>query len=140
LNRRSGLLFDTQALILWATDTIPRPVVARVGDGDQVYVSILSFWEFLLKGQYRDTGVTPDQLRELSSALDAQIIDIQFAHLEILRSLPFIGSGKTLHKDPFDRLIVAQAISEGLVLVGGDRRFPQYQKTAIGKGLQILWS
>ena len=139
MNRRSGLLFDTQALILWAQGSIPRPVVARVSGGSRVYVSILSFWEFLLKGEYRATGITFDQLYELTSALDAQIIDIQFAHLATLQSLPFIGTGKTLHKDPFDRLIVAQAISERLVLAGGDRRFPEYQKTIIGKDLKILW-
>ncbi len=140
MRNRPGLLFDTQALILWAQDAVPKTVVTHVERGHRVHLSILSYWEVSLKGKYLDVGLTLDQLQQLASAIDAELIKIELAHLHILRGLPFIGSGKTLHKDPFDRLIVAQAISEGLVLVGGDRRFAEYQKTTIGKDLQILWN
>ncbi len=60
-------------------------------------------------------------------------IDVQ--HLETLRSLPFVGS----HKDPFDRLIISQAISEDLLRVGSDREFPKYSKTPVGENLKVIW-
>ncbi len=96
-----------------------------VQDGANVHVSVVSFWEFLLKSRYHDLGITFEEMRQVVKALDASLLAIDLQHLQTLQSLPFVGK----HRDPFDRLIISQAISEGYVLVGKDREFPKYCKT-----------
>lgn len=131
----AGLLFDTQAVISWAMASAPPAVVDVVRSGAPVYVSIVSLWEFLLKASYKSIGINFEELQLTVKALSAKLLSIDIRHLETLEKLPFI----TDHKDPFDRLIVSQAISEGLFLVGADRVFPKYSDTPVGRGLQILW-
>jgi PIN domain nuclease of toxin-antitoxin system len=61
--------------------------------------------------------------------MGAQLLPITFAHLTELLALPLFPD----HRDPFDRLLIAQAISEGLRMVSNDTRFSDYKK------LRLLW-
>ena len=62
-------------------------------------------------------------------ALEAEFLPIEVRHLETLRTLPFRNN----HADPFDRLRIAQALQDRLVLVGSDTEFPSYP-------IQVLWN
>jgi PIN domain nuclease of toxin-antitoxin system len=135
LSQTDPLLFDTQAVISWAIDATTQSVISRVLAGAPVYVSVVSYWEFLLKTRYHDIGITFEEMQTATRRLGASLLGIHLPHLEVLRLLPIVGT----HRDPFDRLIIAQAISEGYVLVGRDREFPKYRKTAIGKDLAVIW-
>ncbi len=130
-----NLLFDTQAVIQWARDETTKRVVSLVDAGSPVYVSIVSYWEFLLKDAYHDLGIQFEDLEQIVAALDAKVLDIKLAHLKTLRRLPFIGR----HRDPFDRLLISQAISEGYALVGNDNEFSKYSETPIGRDLTVIW-
>ena len=117
------LLFDTQAVILWATGQIPGNVVGHVNDGSYIYVSMASLWEFTLRESKISETLNYQQFLQSVRALKARILPIETEHLDTARLMPFIGS----HKDPFDRLLIAQAIYEDFILVGGDRQFLGYQ-------------
>ena len=97
-----------------------------------VYVSVVSAWEFLLKEEKR-FGLTYDQFLATVANLRADFLPIRQEHLQTLRNLPFAGR----HRDPFDRMIISQAIQSKLILVGGDTQFPAYQKHQL---LDILWN
>jgi PIN domain nuclease of toxin-antitoxin system len=130
-----ALLFDTQAVITWADGIAPDGIKGRVFSGCRVYVSIVSLWEFLLKSRFHDVGLSFAELRSVIRDLDAILLPIHPQHLETLEMLPYVGN----HKDPFDRLIISQAISEGYALVGSDRIFPKFSKTALGSKLNVFW-
>lgn len=131
----SELLFDTQTVIYWAKNKAPKSVELSVLSGARVHVSIVSFWEFVLKSSYNNIGISFVHFTRIVEALEAHVLPIAVSHLQTLSDLPILEN----HRDPFDRLIISQAISEGLVLAGGDSRFPSYQETQIGKNLVILW-
>lgn len=130
---RAPLLFDTQAVILWAINQVPQNVVRQVAAKARIYVSIASLWEFSLKEVKQKSVITYDQFVSAIKAMEADILPVESAHINVLRQLPVLES----HKDPFDRMILAQTISEHLVLVGGDRHFAAYQKFF---SFQILWN
>jgi len=128
VKRPRTLLFDTQAVVFWATGKIPKPVVQRVNAGYAVCVSVISPWEFLLKSRTHGFGLDYNQFLATVHALQAEFLPIELSHLERLRGLPF----REQHRDPFDRLIISQAMQDKLILVGGDEEFPAYP-------LPVLW-
>jgi PIN domain nuclease of toxin-antitoxin system len=113
------LLLDTHAFIWWAARD-PRLVErARVviADADnRVVVSAVSVWEISVKRASGKLAFRHDILEVLArTGFDS--LDITPSHADLAGSLPLH------HTDPFDRLLVAQAQIEGLVLVTQDRQF-----------------
>lgn len=114
------LLLDTHVLIWWDMD---QPLHAKAGraisDADQVFVSAVTGWEIAIK-------TSLGRLRTRRSVVDAvaesgfEELPVRLAHTEQLGSLPWH------HRDPFDRLLVAQALAENLTLVTRDRVFRRY--------------
>jgi len=127
------LLFDLQAQVFWAHRLVPPVVIQRVREGSSVYVSIISPWEFLLKRNRHSFGIDYDQLQKTIKLLNAELLPIRETHLNTLKSMPVIDK----HSDPFDRLLIAQALHEDFILVGNDQKFPAYQ-TALA--LKHLWA
>ncbi|HOC01036.1 MAG TPA: type II toxin-antitoxin system VapC family toxin [Verrucomicrobiota bacterium] len=117
------LLLDTQALLWWLGDSAQLSEAARsaIGDGNNgVFVSAASAWEMEIKralGKLR----TPENLEETLTQERFVELPVRFAHTAALRALP------GLHRDPFDRLLIAQATVEGLTIVTSDRTFARYQ-------------
>jgi PIN domain nuclease of toxin-antitoxin system len=115
-----NLLLDTHVLIWWdegrrLTNAARRAIEAA----DSVYVSAASVWEIAIKiglGRLRATR-TVEQAAEESGFLE---LPITFRHAERLAGLP------AHHRDPFDRLLIAQADIEGLTLVTRDPVFERY--------------
>ena len=89
-------------------------------DGSELFVSAASWWELSIKralGRLRfDAG---DVLAKLSQA-SVSHLDITFAHAERAAALP------VLHGDPFDRMLVAQSVVEGLTVMTRDRALEGY--------------
>lgn len=117
------LLVDTH-VVLWALTTPERlsaPArAALVAPRNTLYLSAASAWEMEIK---RATGKlrTPASFDDELARLRLEELPVRLAHTRELRRLP------DHHKDPFDRLLVAQARSESLVLVTADpaiRRYP----------------
>jgi PIN domain nuclease of toxin-antitoxin system len=116
------LLLDTH-VALWYFDD-PSLLVddareAIESSENVAYLSAASVWEWALK---RAAGriATPDDMVEGASRASFEPLSVTWAHGQRAAALP------TIHADPFDRMLVAQAISEGLVLVTRDRTIPRY--------------
>ena len=119
------LLADTNA-VLWAITDDPRLGVAKATLGDmhnRVYVSAASAWEIAIKVSIGKLPVPNSLLEWLPRELDAfpfSPLPISMKHALAVESLPFH------HKDPFDRMLVAQALAERLTIVSADPIFEVY--------------
>ena len=90
-----------------------------MGSADSaLYLSIASLWECVIKSSIGKLDVPDDFYRIVSS--DYEILGIDVSHLEACASLPLH------HRDPFDRMLVAQARVGGLILVTRDRDIARY--------------
>ena len=124
------LLLDTHVAI-WATsapDRIPAQVRGLILGADQHYVSMASYWEIAIKAASGRTSNLPmnvDEAMAEFSLAGFQTLDIVFAHVSAVASL------RLDHADPFDRLILAQALTVPLTLVTHDRRLAAYSTTII---------
>jgi PIN domain nuclease of toxin-antitoxin system len=121
------LLIDTQALIWFSTDDPQLSTVARQAiesPQNEPRVSPATFWEMGIKISTRKLTL-PLPFREFMdrvvSGYALPIEPILPAHAEIVASLPFH------HKDPFDRLLVAQSRASGFTIVSSDEMLDRYQ-------------
>ncbi|GAB4278144.1 MAG: type II toxin-antitoxin system VapC family toxin [Oscillatoriaceae cyanobacterium] len=121
------LLLDTHILI-WLIEGNPNlSLTARQAIEDEsntLHLSIVSLWEITIKTSLGKLELAiPLEQIVINFILPSgiQILPIQLPHLLILQTLPFH------HRDPFDRLLIAQAKSEGLTLVSEDGMFEQYE-------------
>ncbi len=117
------LLLDTQILV-WATQAsfrISKPARDALADPvNHRFVSLASIWEIAIK---RTIGKLPITETMIDKALYDLVIDelpLLREHISIVSSLPLH------HRDPFDRLLIAQAKAEGLTIVTSDRAFAGY--------------
>lgn len=116
------LLLDTHAFI-WATDNSSKlgdKARGALESADAVHVSIAAVWEMAIKegtGRY----IFPvERFEETLSAMEFELLPITPSHAIQVTRLPLH------HRDPFDRMMVAQARVEGLTLVTADRTLARY--------------
>lgn len=115
------LLLDTHVL-LWALagERVSREAKAAIQDpSNAVLVSAASLWELTIKTSLGRLAM-PDDLAAVLADQDIEVLAITGAHALAVGELP------ALHRDPFDRLLVAQARAEHLVLVTRDEQVAQY--------------
>ena len=117
------LLLDTHMLLWAAAGTMPKEAEKMVIDGNNIlYFSAASIWEIVIKkGLGRsDFKVDPEVLRR--GLLDNQYQELPLASGQALavNELPHI------HKDPFDRILLAQAKAEGISLLTSDKALSGY--------------
>lgn len=120
------LLLDTHAFLWWCADD-PR-LGARerevIRDGhNAVFLSAASVWEIVIKEKLGRLSV-PEPASRAVARLGLEPLPIGFAHAEATATLP------ALHRDPFDRMLIAQARIEGLTLVTYDPRVRAYPGVA----------
>ncbi|HEX2079443.1 MAG TPA: type II toxin-antitoxin system VapC family toxin [Longimicrobium sp.] len=121
-----ALLLDTHAF-LWFIDADPRlspTAAARIGDPDErVIVSVVSAWEIVIKQGTGKLVLGQPLARLWPENIDANefdVLNVTWEHILALSPLPLH------HRDPFDRLLIAQAIAEGLQIVSADPAFDHY--------------
>ena len=120
------LLLDTHTFIWWDNDKLPRGVVTLIQRAEEVYVSAATAWEMAIKASLGKLAVKAP----VATAIDDngfQALPITVSHADRVSSLPLH------HRDPFDRLLVAQADLEGLGLVSRDPVLHRY-------GVKIVWA
>lgn len=121
----SRLLPDTQ-LLIWLADRseqLPDPVTAMLQDeANELFFSLVSIWETSIKFALGrpDFTIHPRQLREGLLGFGLKELPIASEHVIAVSKLPHH------HRDPFDRLLVAQAEVEGLTLMTTDKKLAQY--------------
>ncbi len=116
-----NLLLDTNVLLWWLMDSRLLTARARraILDADTVHVSPASFWEIEIK-KARGNLDAPDQLAEVAIARGLRPLPITIAHAVAAGRLPDI------HRDPFDRMLIAQAQLESLTLATADALLRRY--------------
>jgi PIN domain nuclease of toxin-antitoxin system len=117
-----SILLDTHILLWWLGDDRALPPLARdaIADPDTVVVvSAATAWEIAIK---KATGrlEAPDDLLTVLEDNNFDTLPITTSHALVAGALP------PHHADPFDRMLIAQAQTDGLTLVSVDRRFPAY--------------
>ena len=116
------LLLDTHSLLWWLADDpqLGRRARALIADGsNEVYVSAASAWEISIKKALGKLKA-PDGLDTVVLDEGFGQLDISFFHGEKAGELP------PHHRDPFDRMLIAQAQAEGLEILTGDAIFKPY--------------
>ena len=116
------LLLDTH-IFLWAVagSRLLKPAARRaIQAADQVYVSAASIWEVAIKAPLGKIKADPDELVAAIEASGFVELPVRAAHAAGVARLPLH------HQDPFDRLLVAQAIAEPLKLLTADATLARY--------------
>jgi len=120
------LLLDAHAVVWWdiGSPALGEDATKAIRNADFVYVSAVSEWELAIKAAL---GKVTLRRSILEAARDAgfEPLAISFQHAQAVRSL------KPVHRDPFDRLLVAVALVEGLTLVSSDPLLAQYPISVI---------
>ncbi len=126
------LLLDTHTF-LWLVEGSPKlSAAARTAladPGNELFLSVASVWELAIKiGNQKLTLNDPLDvfLGKWTAAYQLDVLPVQTAHALAVVRLP------DHHRDPFDRMLIAQALVEGMTLVSADRKFAPY-------GVPILW-
>jgi PIN domain nuclease of toxin-antitoxin system len=92
-------------------------------DEHELVFSLVSLWEIAIKikiGKLNAVGSSVAYIREEMEAYGMELLPIRYEHILQLEMLPLH------HSEPFDRLIIAQAITEGLPILTNDAQFPAY--------------
>jgi PIN domain nuclease of toxin-antitoxin system len=126
---KSAHLLDTSTL-LWALGEPERlsPRARRLVDAGENVVSVASYWEVVVKTQKGLLSISdlPTWWRRATELTAARVLQIRPSHVTALAALPM------LHKDPFDRILIAQAVAEGLGFVTNDGLVSDYP-------VQTMW-
>ncbi len=114
------LLLDTHVLIWWDEGApMSTRAMQAIRAAEQVYVSAVTGWEIAVKASLGRIETSREVARAVAES-GFEELPLRLAHAEALRALPWH------HRDPFDRMLVAQARSEGLTFVTRDRTLRRY--------------
>lgn len=125
------LLLDTHALLWFVLNDgkLSRAVDAIISDPtNEVFVSPATFWELAIKVRTKKLDLLSpydDFIRNGIVGNDFIVLPIEAKHTSLFTDMPFH------HKDPFDRILIAQALVEGISLISIDSIFDQYGVTRI---------
>lgn len=120
------LLFDTHTFMWWDSDLSKLPTHVQTlcfHPGNQLVLSIVSIWEIQIKVQIGKLDLGKqlvDVVANQRKANQIELLPVYYNHVLDLDNLPLH------HKDPFDRLLIAQARVEGLVILSRDLQFSAY--------------
>jgi PIN domain nuclease of toxin-antitoxin system len=125
------LLFDTHAFLWWDSKPgkLPEQVLRACEDPrNELTLSVVSIWEIQIKRALGKLTISGDLPELLAGHVEngIAILPVHLAHVLCLERLP------DHHKDPFDRLLIAQALEEGFVLMTADTAISKYS-------VPVLW-
>ena len=124
------ILLDTHAAIWFFTDVtkLSKPAAKAIYNlNNMIYVSIASVWELAIKlgtGKLTLAGGI-DSFIEAIHINDFKLLEVSLEHIKIVKGLPLI------HRDPFDRMLVAQAMTECMGIMTIDENILKYDVSVI---------
>ena len=124
-------LLDTHTLI-WAfgdTEKLSYAVKNILENESRIFVSIISLWEIQIKKNLGKLDV-PYTIRELAEQCSCE--NIQILPLSELEIIDCLGKLPSIHKDPFDRILICQAITDNMTILTRDDKISQYP-------IQTIW-
>jgi len=120
------VLLDTHT-VLWMVNEYEKlsssAKALLLNDDHSLFVSIVSLWEIALKvslGKLSELDGGANALLLKIESLPIEILNITTDHIKIIESLPFI------HRDPFDRILVATAMASDMTILTADSNIPKY--------------
>ncbi|HEY3552384.1 MAG TPA: type II toxin-antitoxin system VapC family toxin [Solirubrobacterales bacterium] len=122
-------MLDTHVVLWWMADeldsiSVPAKEAIAAEEG-QVMISAVVIWEIAIKRQLGKLDAPPDLLAQLERS-GVDLLPVTARHADCVGTLPLH------HRDPFDRLLVAQAQADGLPLVTADGHLDRY-------GIKVVW-
>lgn len=126
------LLLDTHVFLWWVNDAPELSAKARAAirkGQNECFLSVVSAWEMAIKASTGKLALSQSVERFIPEQLAAngfRLLEIDFRHAARVESLPFH------HRDPFDRLLVAQAMSEKMTVISADAALSEY-------GIKRIW-
>lgn len=129
-------LIDTHTF-LWSVsdpDRLGKKARTVLEDpNNSIWISVVSFWEISLKhavGKLDLVNVLPEAFPDIAKQMQFEVLN-----LSALEAATFYKLPKMSHKDPFDRLIIWQAIQQKLPIISKDKQFIAYKEL----GLKVIW-
>jgi len=126
------LMLDTHAFIWWDSEPAklsPQALALCQDPANQLLLSVASVWEMQIKLQLGKLTIRiplADVITHQQQTNNVDIVPITLTHVLTLDGLP------SYHKDPFDRLIIAQAMVEGIAVISNDPMFAHYP-------IKLIW-
>lgn len=120
------LLLDTHTFIWWDSDPnklSPKALSLCQDTANTLIISVASAWEMRIKAQLGKLKLTvplADIIASQQQSSNVEVLSVSLPHVLALEQLP------DYHKDPFDRILIAQAIVENAILISRDIVFEQY--------------
>lgn len=120
------LLLDTHIFIWWADQPerlSPTALFALEDEANDLLLSVVSVWEMQIKiqlGKLKLSLPLKELVTNQQDTNDLTVLPVELAHVLTLDALPFH------HKDPFDRLLIAQSVQEAFTIVTADSQFSAY--------------
>ena len=128
------ILLDTQALLtvaLEGLDGVPAKVRKLLTDPDtERAISSVSITEIAIMNSIGKLDASGEAVSEMIADLQVTVLPFSGRHAHRMFNLPLN------HREPFDRMIIAVALADGLPLIGRDSRFPLYA----AQGLTVIWN
>jgi PIN domain nuclease of toxin-antitoxin system len=127
-----NLLLDSHTFIWWRDEPnklSPTAFAEISNPNNDIFLSVVTVWELQIKialNKFTIKGGLEKAVKDEQQNNGFQILTIQLSHALYLENLPLH------HKDPFDRLLISQAIVENMTLVSADASFANYQ-------VNLLW-
>ncbi len=126
------LLLDSHSFVWWRDE--PRRLSTTAfneisNPSNDVFLSVITVWELQIKislGKFKVKGNLKNAVKDERQNNGFQILPVELAHALQLKNLP------PHHKDPFDRLLISQAVVEGMTLITSEAEFSKYQ-------VNLLW-
>jgi len=118
---KPALLLDTHVALWWFSADARLPVAEReLIRGRRCLVSLASVWEVAIKYKLDKLPVSPADFLKAAEDAGMRVLPIRPEHIVATTGLPM------LHRDPFDRMLIAQATTESLMLLTADGRLADY--------------
>lgn len=126
------LILDTHALIWFINgdQQLPGKSIQLIQNlENKCFISIASIWEIAIKLSLKKLELYGgfDEISKIITRYEFELLPITFNHIQTLLSLDFH------HRDPFDRIIISQGITEKIVIVTKDENFVKYN-------VEIIWN
>lgn len=125
------LLLDTHTFIWWMTNDRALPASARrmIGDEDnEIFLSAATAWEMAIKHKIGKLPIVAGFIADVPAAMEAEgfiELPVSVVHGQLA------GALDGHHKDPFDRMLISQALCEDLTLISNETRFDAYGVTRL---------
>jgi len=125
------ILLDTHTALWWVNEhekLSPTAIAVLLDDSNTLYLSIISLWEIAIKTSLGklmefDGGVCAFMAKV--NEMPVQLLSIEPHHIKMVEDLPYI------HRDPFDRLLIAIANTEGMAILSADENIHKYDVPSI---------